>query len=369
MNLLSDKLPALSQDRIDLLKTTIPSYGMSATPVDLFTVSEHQGLSLRSFDNQQSIPLPGMWKFSVGDALEWKEPSYHDEQWKEIPVPSRWENVGYPGVDSIVWYRATFTVPNDWPRGDVTLSLGKIDDCDQTFVNGNLVGKTGTFPPEYSTEWTAFRTYKIPEGLVRWGGENSIAIRVYDGGGPGGWYSIRDLHLPSVWNLKVDTKFDQWNVAGVFNWTNNEQRVSVPLDQLGLSPGKTYLAYEFWNDRFLGEIKREVTVSLSPTSSHILSIHEKGDKPVILSTSRHITQGAVDLVDVRWDAKKKTLSASSSKLIDGIYTVVLYVPEGLKVKSIRVPVRHAIEKASDGLVRIHFEGNRGGKLAWQAVFE
>jgi hypothetical protein len=369
MNLLSDKLPALSQDRIDLLKTTIPSYGKSATPVDLFTVSENNGLSLRSSDNQQSIQLPGTWKFSVGDAMEWKEPAINDGNWKEIPVPARWENVGYPDVDSIVWYRTTFTIPNDWPHGDVTLSLGKIDDCDQTFVNGNLVGKTGTFPPEYNSEWTAFRVYTIPQHLIKWGEENSIAIRVYDGGGPGGWYSIRDLYLPSVWNLKVDKQFDQWNVAGVFNWTNNEQRVSVQLDQLGLSPRKTYLAYEFWNDRFLGEIKGAVTVLLPPTSSNILSIHEKGNVPVILSTSRHITQGAIDLADVRWNAKKKTLSASSGKLIDGTYTVVLYVPEGLKVKSIRVPVRHTMEETSDGIVRIHFEGNRGGKLAWQAVFE
>ncbi|HKO80116.1 MAG TPA: sialate O-acetylesterase, partial [Chitinophagaceae bacterium] len=58
------------------------------------------------------------------------------------------------------------------------LSLGPIDDIDETYVNGKLVGKTGKF--------SVPRIYNIERGLLT-KGKNSIIIRVYDTGGGGGF--------------------------------------------------------------------------------------------------------------------------------------------------------------------------------------
>ncbi len=41
--------------------------------------------------------------------------------------------------------------------------LGKIDDADQTYLNGKLIGETGSFPPNYVTQWEKQRIYIIPE--------------------------------------------------------------------------------------------------------------------------------------------------------------------------------------------------------------
>lgn len=367
MNILSDKLTALSPERIELITRTLPSYGVSAEPVDLFGVSSTTGLTLHSSDDALEIRLPSAWKFSIGDSLEWKEPTFQDDAWKEITVPSRWENSGFPDVDGFTWYRTKFRVPAEWRRGDIRFSFGKIDDCDQTFVNGNLVGKTGTFPPSYATEWTSFREYIIPENLIRWDGENVIAVRVYDGGGPGGIWSTTDLQLPKVWNLPIEKKFGTWNVVGIFNWSNRESSLRLTPEVLGLSPRKSYVAYELWTNRFLGELSQDLV--LPPTASRILAVHEKKEQPFVVSTGRHITQGAIDLVSSEWNSKKRVLLATSREILDGKYSATVWIPPGMKFLSVSAAAKTTISHLSDDVVQILFEGVKGDKLAWNVRFQ
>ncbi len=368
MNLLSDKLPALSQDRRNLIQMTLPVYGRGATPVDLFSEPREEGLMLRAADGSSSLRLPRQWKFSPGDSSIRKEKSFDDGGWKDIPVPARWENSGYPGLDGFAWYRAKFSLPAGMQRGPVKLYLGRIDDCDETYVNGALVGKSGTFPPDYATQWTAFRIYKIPENVIDWDGENTIAIRVYDGGGPGGWYSIRQLNLPTVWNLKVDEEYEKWNVVGAFNWSTDESDVTIEAAQLGLQATKKYLAYEKWSDRYLGEFKKSITLKLNPTSSQILSIHERPDHPIVLSTSRHVTQGAADIVSEEWNASTKTLSVTSGNLVEGTYSAVLYVPAGLEFDTVISPSRGDTSTISSEAMRVSFPIAKRISLSWKVKF-
>src|SRR5690606_26094622 len=61
---------------------------------------------------------------------------------------------------------------------------------DQTFFNGQLVGEMGAFPPAaYASATHRKREYKVPASLVKPGELNTIAIRVYDGGGARGFKS------------------------------------------------------------------------------------------------------------------------------------------------------------------------------------
>ena len=84
------------------------------------------------------------------------------------------------------WYRGTITVPRKLAGKDFILALGKVDDCDEAWFNGVPVGSTGSFPPDYESAWTQPRFYRVPAALVRKDGNNVVAVRVFNGGGPGG---------------------------------------------------------------------------------------------------------------------------------------------------------------------------------------
>jgi len=132
------------------------------------------------------ISLEGRWKFNIGDQPSWASPDFNDGNWETIPVPSAWENEGFHGYDGFAWYRKMFNgsyLPKDAP---LFLFLGYIDDVDEVYVNGNLVGISGSFPPKFYTAHRANRKYSIPASYINFDGNNLISVRVYDKYGEGG---------------------------------------------------------------------------------------------------------------------------------------------------------------------------------------
>ena len=151
---------------------------------------------------EKILDLEGAWKFEIGDNLAWAHPDFNDQAWEEIEVPGSWENEGFPGYDGYAWYRTQFIIPAEETGNDLYLRLGYIDDVDEVFLNGRLVGSSGGFPPQYQTAYNIFRNYLIPAVLLSFGTENVLAVRVFDehleGGivkGPVGFYKSRNRDL------------------------------------------------------------------------------------------------------------------------------------------------------------------------------
>jgi sialate O-acetylesterase len=128
--------------------------------------------------------LTGHWKFTTGDDMAWKEPVVDDRTWNDIVVPGYWETQGFPEYNGFGWYRVKFRVPDELATKRLILLLGKIDDVDETYLNGELIGRTGKItkdlnPSDYNTEWLESRAYTIPPNILL-PGENVIAVRVAD---------------------------------------------------------------------------------------------------------------------------------------------------------------------------------------------
>ena len=135
-------------------------------------------------NNNDSIPLPDNWKFHTGDNPDFSQPGFNDSGWGEIPIGKEWEANGYANYDGIGWYRTKIIIPSTLKKSDAILnalkiSLGKIDDADSTYFNGKFIGAM--------SGWETVRDYLIAYNLVNWDKENTIAVRVNDEGGNGGF--------------------------------------------------------------------------------------------------------------------------------------------------------------------------------------
>ena len=136
--------------------------------------------------------------FKTGDDITWKERDYDDSGWRDIKTSTVWERQGYPHLDGYAWYRIRFFLPESlletsYLKEKLNFYIARIDDADETFLNGKLIGKTGTFPSDeggFLSRWEIPRHYIVDAGdpAVRWNEENILAIRVYDGDGQGGIY-------------------------------------------------------------------------------------------------------------------------------------------------------------------------------------
>ncbi|MCY2924127.1 MAG: hypothetical protein NT031_01585, partial [Planctomycetota bacterium] len=119
----------------------------------------------------------------------WKEPAFDDGAWQEVALPATWESHSNYTQDNVYgWFRRRIEVPANLLGKDVLLALGKIDDVDETFVNGVRVGSMGAFPPAFATAYDQPRIYTVPAGLLKGDGSDLVAVRVFDAQGAGGMY-------------------------------------------------------------------------------------------------------------------------------------------------------------------------------------
>jgi sialate O-acetylesterase len=168
--------------------------------------------------------LEGRWKFSIGDNMQWAKAEFDDSNWSLIRVPDSWEDQGYEGYNGFAWYRKHLRIAQKYVSTPLYLNIGEIDDADEVYFNGTLIGKTGVFPPAYVTKYNENRRYFIPKNLIKYGKDNVIAVRVYDNredggirGGDIGLFSkgeiALDVDLSGTWKFRL---FDTlaWKDAG-----------------------------------------------------------------------------------------------------------------------------------------------------------
>jgi hypothetical protein len=88
--------------------------------------------------------------------------------------------------------RRILDIPQEWAGKGLTLSLGAIDDSEDTYFNGERIGHTDKSTPQF---WSLKRSYTVPGQLVK-AGKNVLAVRVFDHYGGGGFYASKeDFHL------------------------------------------------------------------------------------------------------------------------------------------------------------------------------
>ncbi len=109
----------------------------------------------------------------------WLLPETDFSKWKEMKIPQYWEAAGLPNLDGIVWFENEIELSAQEAENGINLSLTKIDDNDQSYINGILVGETKNY--------NALRKYSVPAKILK-AGKNLLVIRVLDYGWGGGIY-------------------------------------------------------------------------------------------------------------------------------------------------------------------------------------
>jgi hypothetical protein len=182
-----------------------------------------------------------------------------------------------------------------------------------------------------------------------------------------------------VWDMPIERPFGKWSVLAVFNYTNKAARGRPPqaftakLDaakDLHLDPNKEYLVYEFWTRKFLGTFKGTFTSrAVEPYDCDIYSIVEKQDRPVLLSTSRHIRQMAFDIKDMGYDAGQRLLHGVSRAVAGDPYQLRIYLPDGFNGKRVELPAGMTGTMKTDGsLLMVDFTAPTGDDVAWKVYF-
>ncbi len=133
---------------------------------------------------------------------------------------------------------------------------------------------------------------------------------------------------PRVWHLP-DHRRDGRHLVALFNWSEEgPQEVSVPLRALGLDSGGRWISFEYWANEFLSPVDGAITRTLRPSSCQVIAICPADDRPRVVSTSRHICQGAIDLNLEQWSPAESLLKSDSVVIGNDPYEVRIFIPKG-----------------------------------------
>ncbi|HEX6998400.1 MAG TPA: glycoside hydrolase family 36 protein [Gammaproteobacteria bacterium] len=180
-----------------------------------------------------------------------------------------------------------------------------------------------------------------------------------------------DADVPTAFVLRVERPFGAWSVVAVFNAdlaAAVERR--LPLGRLGLDPANAYLAFDFWNQRLVGEVADALDVRVAPGSVALIALRAVTGAPQVLSTSRHVTQGGIELEDVRWDATAGTLSGVSTGPPGSAHDVLVHVPDPCPWTWERPPLyRHhagySVKRVDANVVRVRVRFEDESRVAWR----
>lgn len=169
-------------------------------------------LSICSRAQERLVRFDDNWRFHRGAALGAENPLFNDTTWRQLDLPHDWSIEDIPGKQTpfdstatgqantgfthggIGWYRKHFVVPVSQKGKHLVLQFDGVYMNADVWLNGKRLGK---HPYGYTSFW-----FDITD-RVKFGEDNTIAVRVRNEGENSRWYSGSGIYR-HVWLKTVE---------------------------------------------------------------------------------------------------------------------------------------------------------------------
>ena len=177
-----------------------------------------------------------------------------------------------------------------------------------------------------------------------------------------------ETNTPGIW-LAHDGRL---NVIGLFNWKEKQPvEIAYDMKKLGLDEAASYAAFDFWADKFLEPVRGTLRQTLPGGTCRVLAVRAEADHPQLLSTSRHITQGLIDVVEEKWDPNSRTLTGRSLVVAGDTYELRVALPANgtWQIRSATADGRQMeTGEASARGVRVSWVPEKSATARWRIEF-
>ena len=132
-----------------------------------------------------------------------------------------------------------------------------------------------------------------------------------------------------IWDLKINHLNRNYDVVGVFNFNPDKaEQTLLKWQDLGLPDEKPVHVFDFWNQEYLGAWSKGMVVAAAPTSCRVLTLLPDNGRIQLISTSRHLTQGPVDLAAWSQNKSGDTFAGTSHVVKNDPYELRFVFPRG-----------------------------------------
>jgi hypothetical protein len=184
-----------------------------------------------------------------------------------------------------------------------------------------------------------------------------------------------DSAMPRIWHLSSGEGDSRFDLVGLFNWDPKE-RTSVTIDpkQFGLPESAKLVGFDYWANEFIAPFNGKKEFELAGGSCRVMALRREQDRPQLISTSRHVTQGLVDVVKLEWDPKSNTLRGRAKVVGGDDYELRIDAP-GARARAPEISdddrnagVTVGVAKQSRRQVRVTIKSPVTREVTWEIQF-
>ncbi len=128
---------------------------------------------------------------------------------------------------------------------------------------------------------------------------------------------------PTVYDLELAPT---WHQVMLFNPEKKRATVKTALcgdratdGALGLDPAAKWRVHSFWDDVYLGILGAgdALEIEMNGLECEMFRVTKAEAHPQVVSTTRHVLQGWMDIADEKWDAAGRILSGTAKHIVSG----------------------------------------------------
>lgn len=184
-------------------------------------------------------------------------------------------------------------------------------------------------------------------------------------------YPIEDWHRYDVFDLRIGAAWGTWDVVGLFNYDNRAAAKQLDLARLPLEADQVHV-FEFWKQQYVGRFARSAKITrwLVPYEGEVFAVVPAvADRPVLISTTRHVTQGAADIEQLQWQRQNGgfLFRGRSQRLVAGDPYRLVFAGGPYRIAKVQATVPIRAER-SGSLETVVLTPDQSGTIAWEVTF-
>lgn len=147
--------------------------------------------------------------------------------------------------------------------------------------------------------------------------------------------AVSERPFSTLWCVHFHMGGQSWAVVQQVA-THSLAECAIPLHELGLDPFGHYLAYDFWQQRFLGIVTNELQLTaLELGDSQVIGLRQCGQHPRLLASDRHVSMDAISVRQETWQQADNCLSLDLSGIAGESFNYVFWLPAGWRLLDAR----------------------------------
>lgn len=137
---------------------------------------------------------------------------------------------------------------------------------------------------------------------------------------------------PRIFSRRVQKPWQRFSVIAIYNLLDQPVERKMELTKWGLEADREYLAWDFWNESFVGKVRDGERLWVEAQSVRVLRLTANDGHPTLVGTDMHLTMGEMDIQEAAYDPAAMIFRLRARRPAGETGMAFIHAPDNVYVK-------------------------------------